>query len=74
MSAILHSVQVRGKQSTWCIDTYITETTAADWRADGLTVHKIENTIPAWVAEIGLARPWCFLQDVFHFKNPRGGK
>ncbi len=71
MSArVLHSVEIRGKESTWCIHTYITRDTASAWRADGLTVHEIENTIPDWLVGWFPLRVWCFLQDVFNFRNP----
>ncbi len=71
MSEIRHSVEVRGKRSTWCIDTYITRQTAQDWRDDGLTVHEVLNSIPAWWVDAGLPVGWwCFWQDVFNFKNP----
>lgn len=35
-----------------------------------LEKERIENTIPAWVVEIGMARLWCFLQDIFNLQNP----
>ena len=71
MSATLHSVHVRGKRSTWCVETYITKETADDWRADGLEVWLIENTIPAWAVDAGIpVRLWFFVQDLFHFRNP----
>lgn len=71
MSKILHSVEVRGKQSTWLIDTYITPQTAQDWSNDGLEVREVLNSIPTWYVDAGLpVRWWCFWQDVFHFKNP----
>jgi hypothetical protein len=28
------------------------------------------DIIPEWVASAGLVKPWCFLQDLFNFKNP----
>lgn len=71
MSEILHSVIVRGRGHTWCIDTYITKATAQDWRDDGLDVREILNTIPKWWVDAGLSvRLWCFCQDVIHLKNP----
>jgi hypothetical protein len=75
VSKILHSVTVRGKGHTWCIDTYITLATAQDWRDDGLEVYETLNTIPKWYVDLGgSVRLWCFVQDVFHFKNPWSDK
>lgn len=68
MSEKLHSVEIRGKAHTWCIETYITRETAADWIADGLTVHEIEYAIPEWwPLPVSV---WCFFQDAFNFRNP----
>ena len=68
---ILHSVHVRGKGHTWCIDTYITKATAADWRDDGIEVYETINSIPKWAVDAGIpVRWWFFVQDVLHFKNP----
>lgn len=39
-------------------------------RSDGLNIIVPENIIPAWVVDAGLLRPWCFLQDLWNFKNP----
>lgn len=41
-----------------------------EWQADGVEIYLIENTIPMWVVNAGLVRPWCFLQDVFNLRNP----
>ena len=64
----LHMVIVRGDAKSWGIETYITEATATDWRADGLDVEEVVNTIPAWVVGAGLTRPWCWLQDLLNFR------
>ena len=41
-----------------------------EWREDGLEINELCNTIPVWVVRVGLARQWCFVQDVFRFRNP----
>ena len=64
------TVDVRGKQSEWGIPCDLSRKAVDDMRADGLDVKVIENTIPVFVANLGLARPWCFLQDLWNFKNP----
>jgi hypothetical protein len=38
-----------------------------------LEVHDVINTIPVWVAGLGMTRVWCFAQDLFNFKNPFKG-
>jgi len=43
-----------------------------EWRDAGLQIDEVVNTIPEWVVDMGLLRPWCFMQDVFNFKNPWG--
>jgi hypothetical protein len=70
VSKTLHTVTVRGNGHRWGINTYITKETASDWRADGLEVEEILNVIPVWIVDLGLVRPWCFLQDLFNFRNP----
>ena len=66
----LMSVEVRGKSKTWCFNFYGDTRHLDEWRLDGLEVHVVENSIPAWVVGIGMTKPWCFLQDIFNFKNP----
>lgn len=70
MAKKLAIIEVRGERSRWVFDTYVDPQYLAAWRADGLTIYLIENTIPEWVADLGLAGPWCFLQDLFNFRNP----
>ena len=70
MSEKLMFIEVRGKQKSWCFTFYGNPEYLADWKADGLFIEIVENTVPMWVAECGLTRPWCFLQDLLNFKNP----
>ena len=64
-------VLVRGKTGEWAIESDLSKSAIDDMRADGLDVIVPENTIPMWVVDLGLMRPWCFVQDVWNFKNPR---
>ncbi len=64
------SVDVRGTQSEWGIPCDLSRDAVDAMRADGLDVKVIENTIPGWIADLGLTRPWCFMQDLWNFKNP----
>ncbi len=70
MSKTLHAVEVRGKEHTWCVDTYITKEAAQAWREDGIEVNEISNRIPYWALYFVSARTWCFFQDLFNFRNP----
>jgi len=62
----LMSVTVRGRHHQWGFLFYGDPKHLEDWRADGLEVSEVENVIP----ERAPVRLWCFLQDLFHFRNP----
>jgi hypothetical protein len=66
----LLGVNVRGKHKTWGFAFMGDPQFLKEWQADGLDVFEIENVIPEWVADLGLVRPWCFLQDLLNFRNP----
>lgn len=70
MAKKLLSLTVRGKEKRYGFEFYGDPKYLEEWRADGLDVDEVVNTIPTWVVRVGLAKPWCFLQDVFNFKNP----
>lgn len=63
-------VDVRGKQIEWGIPCDLSREAVEAMRADGVNIIVPENIIPAWIAHAGLARPWCFVQDIWNFKNP----
>jgi hypothetical protein len=63
-------VTVRGKKNSWTFPTYGDTKYLQEWREDGLEIFVLENTVPSWVAVLGMARPWCFFQDIFNFRNP----
>jgi hypothetical protein len=67
---ILMGIHVRGKRKTWGFAFMGEPQFLKEWQADGLDVFEIENVIPEWVADLGLVRPWTFLQDLWNFKNP----
>lgn len=58
------SITVQGQRKTWsfCFDGDLRH--LDEWRADGLEIDEVVNTIPAWVVGMGLTRPWCFVQDI----------
>ena len=64
----LMSVEVTGASKTWSFLFYGDPKYLEEWRNDGLEVDEIINTIPEWVMDLGLTRPWIFLQDIFNFK------
>lgn len=70
MANKLLSIDVRGREKRWSFEFIGDPKHLDEWRADGLEVFEVENTIPIWIADLGLARPWCFVQDLFNFKNP----
>ncbi len=59
------SIEVRGKQKTWSFTFDGDPKHLADWRADGLEVYEVDNTIPEWAVSLGLLRPWCLVQDAW---------
>lgn len=68
----LASTEVRGKSGTWVVHWHASDEQIADMQADGIEVFVTENSIPMWVNDLGMTRPWCFVQDVFNFRNPFG--
>lgn len=42
------------------------------WRAHGVEIDEIVNTIPVWLPNWIPARWWCAAQDAFNFKWPWG--
>lgn len=69
MARKLLMVRVRGRNHTWAFEFYGDPAHLSDWLGDGLEVVQVVNTVPEWVPA-GWTRAWCFLQDVFNFKNP----
>lgn len=70
MGKKLLSVTVQGKEKTWIFNFYEEPKYIQDWRNDGLVIDEILNTVPVWIVDCGLLKPWVFFQDVFNFKNP----
>lgn len=66
----LLSITVRGAQKTWSFSFYGDPKHIEEWRDDGLDVVEICNTVTEWVNDLGLVRPWCFVQDILNFRSP----
>lgn len=64
------SIEIRGKTSSWGVDWDAPQSQIDGMREDGIDVSIVENSIPMWVVDLGLLRPWCFLQDIWNLKNP----
>lgn len=63
-------VTMRGMSSEWGLLLDMSQMQIDAMRADGIEVNEVVNTIPMWAVETGLTTPWCFIQDVFNFRNP----
>jgi len=68
-----YSVTVTGQTNKWTFSFTGDPEHVEHWRADGLEIDEIVNTIPEAVADVGLGRVWTFFQDLFNFRNPFKG-
>jgi hypothetical protein len=66
----LYALTVRGRQREWSFHVDVDPRYVPEWRADGLEIDEIVNTIPEWIVDLHLTRVWCFCQDIFNFRNP----
>jgi hypothetical protein len=64
------TLSVRGKRSEWAIDCHMSQGQIDAMNEDGIEVFELHHSIPMWAVDLGLTRPWCFVQDVFNFRNP----
>ena len=58
---------IRGRRHEWIVT--VDQVTADAMRADGIEVVEIVNTVPEWVARIGMARVWCAAQDIWNLPS-----
>lgn len=58
-----YAVIVKGRSKHWHL-TFENDAQAKGMREDGFEVDVVVNTIPVWVAELGLTRAWCLAQDI----------
>ncbi len=59
-----HTIEIRGKTREWCFTVDVDEKYIDEWRADGIKIYRLENTIPQWAQMLGLTHIWCWLQDI----------
>jgi hypothetical protein len=64
----LLSIKVNGNNRRWAFTFYGDPAYLEQWRADGLEIDIVENTIPKWINDLNLTRPWIFLQDIWNLK------
>ena len=58
-------LDVRGKRKEWCFEVWVDPKYIEEWRADGLRIDELINTIPKWWVDLGLpVKAWCWMQDV----------
>jgi len=58
-----YTVTVRGKSSEWSMR--VSDEQALAMKEDGFEVVEIHNSMPAWVADTGLAQLLCDVQDLW---------
>lgn len=61
---------IHGRRHHWGITTPLPQATIDAMIEDGIEIDILENTVPFWINEAGLTRPWCFFQDIWNLKNP----
>lgn len=69
----LHTLTVIDRQGIeFCFQVNVDPKYVPEWQARGIEIYPLHNVIPEWVVNIGMTKPWCFMQDIFNFKNPWG--
>lgn len=63
-------LNVRGRDKEWGWYAYLSDEAIKEQCDDGLDVGIICAIIPQWVVNLGLERPYAFVQDIFNFRNP----
>jgi hypothetical protein len=62
------SINVRGKSGATYGFLFSGDPKHLDeWRADGLDIDEVSNTVPVWVARLGATSAWCRVQDVWQW-------
>jgi hypothetical protein len=64
---MLASIEIRGRDKQWAPNFHASKAEIEAMRADGIEVVEIVNTGPAWIADMGLLRVWCSVQNIWNF-------
>jgi len=56
------SVEIRGHRKSWTVNVSIDQGRAME--ADGISVHWIYSSTPAWTADVGLAELWIAIKRI----------
>lgn len=67
---MLTIIELRGKTGEWLVTSDMSRAQIDAMREDGIEVGIVENMAPEWIVDIGLLKPWCFVQDVWNLRNP----
>jgi hypothetical protein len=67
------TISVRGREHEWSVTWDAPQGQIDAMRDDGIDVGLVMHTVPEWAVSVGLLRPWCFVQDVWNFRNPFRG-
>ena len=59
-----YEVLIRGKSHQWSA-VVPTKRQAEAMAEDGMEIIEVHNSMPAWVADSGLAGVWCFFEDIW---------
>ncbi|QQP96520.1 hypothetical protein [Lysobacter enzymogenes] len=70
MAKKLLALQIQGQSHPWHFEFYGDPSHISDWRADGLVVEEVENTVPESLPGFIPSRLWAFAQDIFNFRSP----
>lgn len=64
-------IEIKGQSgSSYGFKFYGDKKYLQEWSDEGFIIMVIDNIVPSWINDLRLIKPYCFLQDCFHFKNP----
>ncbi len=61
-----YHIHIQGKTGLWIFPVKADPASVAEWRADGIEVGECGGTIPMWVVQMGLIRPWVAMQQAWN--------
>ena len=63
-------LKMSGRTSTFSVRAEMSWEQIKAMNDDDIEIGILENTAPEWVVDFGLLSVWCFIQDIWSFKNP----